>query len=117
MANSATLWLFVPNQTPLGIVAFRVNYGIQTPLALAGNPAATGQGSNIGLLIALTAAVVWQVVFLRTGHLAMHKNGFHQKFVRSGKQDVPNTFTLVCRGVAIGVLDHFCIRSGWSTTE
>lgn len=112
MANSATLWLTVPILTLLGIMVVRDNHGIQTLQALAGNPAQAGPGSNMGLLVFLTAAVLMQVVFLVMGHLAMRRNGFYQEFVFSRKQSSPNAFTLVCPGVAFGVLGFFWIHAG-----
>ncbi|MFC0581408.1 TsoY family (seleno)protein [Micrococcoides hystricis] len=112
VANSATLWLTVPILTLLGIMVVRDSHGVQTFQSLAGNPAPAGPGATMGLMIFLTVAILMQVVFLVMGHLAMRKNGFYKEFVFSRNQQSPNAFTLVCPGVAFGVLGFFWIHAG-----
>lgn len=113
LANSATLWLPVPIMTLLGIMVVRDRHGLQT-LAAAG-PFAAGanhDASSVGLLVFLVTAIAIQLAFLLFGHVAMRRNGFYFSHVLGSEVRSPVAFTLVCPGVALGVLSFFALHTG-----
>ena len=111
LGNSATLWLGVPVITLLGITVLRLRHGIVTLAAL--NPkAAPIPGTSVWLMALLAVLVLTQVAFLGLGHITMVSNGFYKRFVFSKQELSPAAFTLVCPGVALGVLTFFLLNVG-----
>lgn len=106
LANSATLWLGIPIITLWAITVLRSRHGLIT---LDGNPAGP---SSIALFVVLLTALLAQLVFLFLGHVAMSTNGFYRRFVFSRSEQSPAAFTLVCPGVALGVLTFFFLNIG-----
>lgn len=116
LANSATLWLGIPIMTLWAITALRLRHGLETLGALNPN-AAPIQGASIGVFVFLTLVVFTQLVFLALGHMAMRSNGFYRRFVFSRAELSPAAFTLVCPGVALGVVTFFWLNVGLSKTN
>lgn len=111
LGNSATLWLGVPIITLLSITVLRLRHGIVTLAGL--NPkAAAIPGSSVWLLTFLAVMVLAQVAFLGLGHIVMQSNGYYQRYVFSKQELSPAAFTLVCPGVALGVLTFFLLNVG-----
>lgn len=107
--NSATLWLPVPIITLLGITFVRNSHG-------AGffemNSAREAADLSMTVGVVLTVAVAAQVIFLLFGNLMMKSNGYYADYVLTKKHQSPVAFTLVCPGVALGVLGFFALHSG-----
>ncbi|MDO5719670.1 MAG: hypothetical protein Q4P05_02940 [Actinomycetaceae bacterium] len=116
LANSATLWLSVPIITLWSITTLRLHHGISTLGALTPNPEPV-LTNPIVFFVFLTTMVVAQLVFLFLGHLAMRTNGYYRRFVFSKQELSPAAFTLVCPGVALGVLAFFTLNIGLVKTN
>ncbi|MDO5722609.1 MAG: hypothetical protein Q4P06_08760 [Actinomycetaceae bacterium] len=114
LANSATLWLSVPILTLWAITFLRLNHGVSTLGLLSGQQEPLVK--PIVLFVFLTTMVVAQLVFLFLGHLAMRSNGYYRRFVFSKQELSPAAFTLVCPGVALGVLSFFTLNLGLAKT-
>lgn len=110
LGNSATLWLGVPILTLWGITMLRLRHGVLTLDELDGSPAHSG--GSIALFVMLAIFLMAQLVFLFLGHRAMATNGFYRRFVFSTQEQSPAAFTLVCPGVALGVLTFFFLHVG-----
>lgn len=111
LANSATLWLSVPIITLWSITTLRLHHGISTLGELTPNPEPV-LSNPIVFFVFLTTMIVAQLVFLFLGHLAMRSNGYYRRFVFSKQELSPAAFTLVCPGVALGVLAFFTLNIG-----
>lgn len=116
LANSATLWLAVPIITLLGIMTLRLRHGIITLNDV--NPNATAiPSTSVWLMTLLAVLVLAQLAFLGLGHIAMRSNGYYKRFVFSKQELSPAAFTLVCPGVALGVLSFFLLRVGLANNQ
>lgn len=104
--NSATLWLPVPTFTLWGITVVRDAHGLQT---LSG---AEQTGGSQALMVILAVGISAQVAVLLFGHAMMRHNGFYNDYVMTKKHQSPVAFTLVCPGVALGVLSFFGLHVG-----
>lgn len=116
LANSATLWLSVPIITLWSITTLRLHHGVSTLGSLTPNPEPV-LTNPIVFFVFLTTMVVAQLVFLFLGHLAMRSNGYYRRFVFSKQELSPAAFTLVCPGVALGVLAFFTLNIGLVKTN
>lgn len=107
--NSATLWLPVPIITLWGITFVRNSHG-------AGffEMNAAGEAADLSMIVGviLTVALAAQVAFLLFGHTTMKANGYYTDYVLARKHQSPVAFTLVCPGVAFGVLGFFALHAG-----
>ncbi|RRJ87038.1 hypothetical protein EG850_06455 [Gulosibacter macacae] len=108
--NSATMWLPVPIFTLWGITMVRDNHGLATLGANAG--AESHVGGSQELMVILAVAIAAQAAFLLFGHAIMRRNGFYTDYVLTKKHQSPVAFTLVCPGVALGVLSFFGLHVG-----
>lgn len=107
--NTATLWLPVPIVTLWGITFVRNSHG-----AAFFEANATGEAGNHNMTVAmvLTIGLAIQVAFLLFGHMFMKSNGFYNDYVLTKKHQSPVAFTMVCPGVALGVLGYFAVHAG-----
>lgn len=107
--NSATLWLPVPIITLWAITFVRNSHG-------AGffqmNAAGEAADLSMTVAVALTIAMAAQVAFLLFGNAFMARNGYYTDYVLTKKRQSPVAFTLVCPGVAFGVLGYFGLHAG-----
>lgn len=108
--NSATMWLPVPIFTLWGITMVRDNHGLATLGVNAG--AEQHVGGSQELMVILAVAIAAQAAFLLFGHAIMRRNGFYTDYVLTKKHQSPVAFTLVCPGVALGVLSFFGLHVG-----
>ena len=108
--NSATLWLPVPIITLWSITIVRGNHGLQ-PLTVLGGGELVDGGSQV-LMLVLAVAIALQAVFLLFGNALMRRNGFYVDYFLTRKHQSPVAFTLVCPGVALGVLSFFGLHAG-----
>ncbi|MDO5726951.1 MAG: hypothetical protein Q4Q03_03395 [Bowdeniella nasicola] len=113
LANSATLWLGIPIMTLWAITVLRLRHGVAT-LALLKPDAEPIPGTSMGVFVFLAVVFFAQLVFLAMGHLAMRSNGFYRQFVFSRNELSPAAFTLVCPGVALGVVSFFFLNVGFA---
>ena len=109
--NSATLWLPVPIFTLWGITMVRDNHGLQTLHAHATGTEVAHGGSQ-PIMVLLMVAIAAQVLFLLFGHTLMRRNGYYVDYLLTAKHQSPVAFTLVCPGVALGVLGFFGLHAG-----
>ena len=107
--NSATMWLPVPIFTLWGITVVRDAHGLATLGAITGAPAAIGSQA---IMLVLAVAIAGQVAFLLFGNALMLRNGFYVDYLLTRKHQSPVAFTLVCPGVALGVLSFFGLHAG-----
>ncbi len=106
--NSATMWLPVPIFTLWSITIGRDSHGLQHLAAEQGQPT----GSSLTIMVILAIAIAAQAAFLLFGHVIMRRNGFYRDYVFSQTHQSPVAFTLVCPGVALGVLSFFGLHAG-----
>ncbi|MFY9263512.1 MAG: hypothetical protein GX483_03900 [Actinomycetaceae bacterium] len=108
-ANSATLWLPVPIITLLAVTFIRNSHGAGFFEATR-----TGVSSDLSIMTAVvfTIALSLQVIFFLIGHTLMKDNGFYNDYVMTKKHQSPVAFTMVCPGVALGVLGFFGLHAG-----
>ncbi|NLT26444.1 MAG: hypothetical protein GXX90_07320 [Microbacteriaceae bacterium] len=107
--NSATMWLPVPIFTLWGITVVRDSHGLATLGALGGVEVAIGSQA---VMLVLAVALAGQVAFVLFGNVLMLRNGFYVDYLLTRKHQSPVAFTLVCPGVALGVLSFFGIHAG-----
>lgn len=107
--NSASLWLPIPIITILGITFMRNSHGTGFF-----EMSRTGEATDLTTMTAVifTVAVAMQAIFLLFGHVMMSSNGYYRDYVLTKKHQSPAAFTLVCPGVAVGVLGTFGLHSG-----
>lgn len=109
--NSATMWLPVPIFTLWGITMVRDNHGLQTLQAHA-TGAEVAHGGSQPIMVLLAVAIAAQALFLLFGNVLMRRNGFYVDYMLTRKHQSPVAFTLVCPGVALGVLSFFGLHAG-----
>ncbi|WBT08205.1 hypothetical protein PAB09_09930 [Corynebacterium sp. SCR221107] len=110
LGNSATLWLGIPILTLWAITGLRTRHGLQFLTSLKVEHSLPASTSQIFFLLGVM--LMAQVAFLFMGHRVMSSNGFYKRFVFSRQEQSPAAFTLVCPGVAIGVLSFFFLNVG-----
>ncbi|AHI23374.1 TsoY family (seleno)protein [Corynebacterium vitaeruminis] len=110
LGNSATLWLGVPILTLWAITGLRSRHGLQSIASLTSDTKHPPSSTLVFLLLAVM--LMAQLAFLFMGHRAMASNGFYRRFVFTTQEQSPAAFTLVCPGVALGVLSFFFLNVG-----
>lgn len=101
--TAPTLWLGVPILTVLTIAILRQGHGAHVHLG-----AHTLAIDNLGFMSWLLSI---QLAFLLLGWVVLNRHGYFRRYV-FGKEVSPGSWTLICPGVALGVMLHFFTNAG-----
>jgi CRP-like cAMP-binding protein len=101
--TAPTLWLGVPILTVLTIALLRRGHGAHVHFGAHTLPI-----DNLSLITGLVSA---QLAFLFLGWVVLSRNDYFRRYV-FGTEVSPGSWTLICPGVALGVMLHFFTNAG-----
>jgi len=105
----ATIWIFIPIITLVGITLVRLEHSVHTLSTNTGH-------SFFGLILTVTC-VLFELIIIYIGYNFLKKTGYLEYEVHSKEKGSNiSVFGLICPGVALsvmtGLVAYFCIKSG-----